>query len=114
MQRSGIVAWDQRPTHATDFERAAGVNAIQQLPLSQAVVIDEPREPKVFAEQRTMNRAKAAEALAQLEKAGTVVHRLSPAEQARWMAATAPLFDEFGGKSPETKTMIARITALRG
>ena len=78
----------------------------------QKVVRDSARE--IFAEQRTINRAKADEALAQLEKAGTVVHRLSDAEKQRWMAATAPLFDEFGGKSPETKAMIAKITALRG
>ena len=78
----------------------------------QKVVRDSAIE--VFAEQRTLNRAKANEALAQLEKAGTVVHRLSDAEKQRWMAATAPLFDEFGAKSPETKAMIAKITALRG
>jgi len=78
----------------------------------QKVVRDAAVE--VFAEQRTLNRAKANEALAQLEKAGTVVHRLSDAEKQRWMAATAPLFDEFGAKSPETKAMIAKITALRG
>ena len=78
----------------------------------QKVVRDAAIE--VFAEQRTLNRAKANEALAQLEKAGTVVHRLSDAEKQRWMAATAPLFDEFGAKSPETKAMIAKITALRG
>ena len=78
----------------------------------QKVVRDAAIE--VFAEQRALNRAKANEALAQLEKAGTVVHRLSDAEKQRWMAATASLFDEFGAKSPETKAMIVKITALRG
>ena len=78
----------------------------------QKVVRDSARE--IFAEQRTINRAKANEALAGLEKSGTVVHRLSDAEKQRWMAATSSLFDEFGAKSPETKAMIGKITALRG
>lgn len=95
--------------------KAIRVNAtwLEGLPPDlQKVVRDAAVE--VFAEQRTLNRAKANEALAQLEKAGTVVHRLSDAEKQRWMAATAPLFDEFGAKSAETKAMIAKITALRG
>jgi TRAP-type transport system periplasmic protein len=78
----------------------------------QKVVRDAAVE--VFAEQRAINRAKANEALAQLEKSGTAVHRLPDAEKQRWMAATAPLFDEFGAKSPETKAMIAKITSMRG
>ena len=69
---------------------------------------------EVFAEQRAQNRAKANEALAQLEKNGVNVIRLSDAERARWNAATASLFDEFGAKSQETKAMIAKIQALRG
>ena len=77
----------------------------------QKLVRDSARE--VFAEQRALNRAKAGEALAQLEKGGVNVIRLSPAEQQRWMTATAPLFEEFGGKSPETKAMIAKIVGLR-
>ncbi len=78
----------------------------------QKIVRDSAKE--AFAEQRALNRAKAADALAQLEKAGVTVHRLSPAEKQRWLAATASLFDEFGAKSPETKAMIVKITALRG
>ncbi|MBA3504159.1 MAG: TRAP transporter substrate-binding protein [Betaproteobacteria bacterium] len=78
----------------------------------QTLVRDSAKE--IFAEQRALNRAKASEALAQLEKSGVNVIRLSAAEQQRWMAATAPLFDEFGGKSPETKAMIVKIVALRG
>ncbi len=78
----------------------------------QKVVRDSAKE--VFAEQRALNRAKANDALAQLEKAGVAVHRLSAAEKQRWLAATASLFDEFGAKSPETKAMIVKITALRG
>jgi C4-dicarboxylate-binding protein DctP len=95
--------------------KAIRVNAVwlDRLPPDlQKVVRDSALE--VFAEQRAVNRAKANDALAQLEKAGTVVHRLSDAEKQRWMAATASLFDEFGAKSPETKAMIAKITALRG
>lgn len=78
----------------------------------QKVVRDTARE--VFAEQRTQNRAKTGEALAQLEKSGVNVLRLSDAEKQRWMAATQSLFDEFGAKSPETKVMIGRIMAARG
>ncbi len=78
----------------------------------QQVVRDTARE--VFAEQRAQNRAKADEALAQLQKAGVNVIRLPDAEKQRWVAATQSLFDEFGAKSPETKAMIARIAALRG
>jgi C4-dicarboxylate-binding protein DctP len=95
--------------------KAVRVNArwLDSLPPDlQKVVRDTAVE--VFAEQRAQNRAKAAEALAQLEKNGVNVIRLSDAERARWNAATASLFDEFGAKSPETKAMIAKIQALRG
>ncbi len=78
----------------------------------QKIVRDSAKE--VFAEQRRLNRAKAADALDQLVKAGVSVHRLSTTEKKRWLAATASLFEEFGGKSPETKAMIVKITALRG
>ena len=77
----------------------------------QKLVRDSAKE--VFAEQRASNRAQAEKALADLEKAGVKVYRLSPEEKARWMAATQSLFDEFGAKSPETKAMIASIGALR-
>ncbi|MBP8294653.1 MAG: TRAP transporter substrate-binding protein [Burkholderiales bacterium] len=95
--------------------KAVRVNAkwLDALPADlQKLVRDSAKE--VFAEQRTQNRAKAGDALAQLEKLGVNVIRLSPAEQQRWTAATSSLFDEFGAKSPETKAMIAKIVALRG
>ena len=67
---------------------------------------------EVFAEQRTANRAKAAQALADIEKTGVTVHRIGEDERRKWAEATAPLFDEFGQKSPETKAMIERIRGL--
>ena len=94
--------------------KAVRVNAkwLDGLPADlQKLVRDSAKE--IFAEQRALNRAKAGAALAQLEKDGVNVIRLSPAEQERWRAATASLFDEFGAKSPATKAMIARIEALR-
>lgn len=68
---------------------------------------------EAFAEQRKNNRAKTAEALADLQKAGVNVHRSSADESAKWFAATRPLFEEFSTKSPETKAMVGRILALR-
>ena len=68
---------------------------------------------EVFAEQRKDNRAKTDSALADLVKAGVVVHKLSPEESAKWFAASKSLFDEFSAKSPETKTMVGKILAAR-
>ncbi len=67
---------------------------------------------EVFAQQRSTNRANAAKALADLEKLGVKVNRLADAERAKWAEMTAPLFDEFGSKSPETKVMIGKIRQL--
>ncbi|HEV2560384.1 MAG TPA: TRAP transporter substrate-binding protein [Microvirga sp.] len=67
---------------------------------------------EVFAEQRTANRAKTDEALAELKKAGVTVREISADERQKWANLTAPLFDEFGAKSPETKAMIAKIRDL--
>jgi C4-dicarboxylate-binding protein DctP len=64
----------------------------------------------VFAEQRKVNRANAARALDQLKSAGVVVHALQ--DGSAWRQAAAPLYDEFGAKSPATKAMIERIRAL--
>jgi TRAP-type C4-dicarboxylate transport system substrate-binding protein len=66
----------------------------------------------VFAQQRATNRANAAKALADLEKLGVKVNRLADAERAKWAEVTAPLFDEFGAKSAETKAMIDKIRKL--
>ncbi|OYW60161.1 MAG: TRAP dicarboxylate transporter subunit DctP [Bosea sp. 12-68-7] len=67
---------------------------------------------EVFAEQRATNRANADKALADLEKLGCKVNRISEAERAKWAEMTAPLFDQFGSKSPETKAMIDKIRKL--
>jgi TRAP-type transport system periplasmic protein len=67
---------------------------------------------EVFAEQRASNRANADKALADLEKLGVKVNRISAADRAKWAELTAPLFDEFGAKSPETKATIDKIRAL--
>jgi C4-dicarboxylate-binding protein DctP len=77
----------------------------------QALVRSSAKE--VFAEQRRDNRARASEALADLQKSGVQVHRLADAEFAKWFDLAKPLFDEFGNKSPETKAMMARIVAAR-
>ncbi|MEZ5904276.1 MAG: TRAP transporter substrate-binding protein [Geminicoccaceae bacterium] len=65
-----------------------------------------------FAAQRAENRAKADQALVDLEGVGVTVYRIDDAERAKWAELTAPLFDEFGAKSPETKIMIDKIRAL--
>ena len=67
---------------------------------------------EVFAEQRATNRANAAKALADLEKLGVKVNKIADAERAKWSELTAPLFAEFGAKSPETKVMIDKIRQL--
>lgn len=67
---------------------------------------------EVFAEQRSLNRAKTDEALAELKKVGVTVRQIPAEERQRWAELTAPLFDEFGAKSPETKAMIAKIREL--
>jgi len=68
---------------------------------------------EVFAEQRKENRAKTDDALADLQKSGVTVHKLSASESEAWLAAARPLFDEFGAKSAETKAMVGRIIAAR-
>jgi C4-dicarboxylate-binding protein DctP len=65
-----------------------------------------------FAEQRAVNRAKASGTLDELKALGVTVHVLGADELAKMEALTAPLFDEFGKKSPETAEMIRQIRAL--
>ncbi|MBT9292996.1 TRAP transporter substrate-binding protein [Prosthecodimorpha staleyi] len=93
--------------------KAVRVNArwLDGLPADlQDLVRSSARE--VFAEQRATNRANADKALADLEKLGCSVNRISPEERAQWAKLTAPLFDQFGAKSPETKAMIEKIRQL--
>jgi TRAP-type transport system periplasmic protein len=112
--------WHEQAKHFTltshwFLPKAVRVNArwLDALPPNlQEMVRSSARE--VFAEQRATNRAKAADALAELERTGVTVHRISEEERARWVQATAPLFDEFGQRSPETRAMIDRIRALAG
>ncbi|MFV0493323.1 MAG: TRAP transporter substrate-binding protein [Pseudorhodobacter sp.] len=67
---------------------------------------------EVFAEQRTINRAGADQALEDLKAVGCVVHPFPEEEKARWEEKTAGLFDSFGSVSPATAEMIAKIRAL--
>jgi len=67
---------------------------------------------EVFAEQRRVNRDLAGETLEGLRAHGVEVFTLPADELESMEAATAPLFDEFGTKSPETAEMIAAIRAL--
>lgn len=65
-----------------------------------------------FADQRAVNRAKASDTLEQLKGLGVEVRALSPEELSKMEEITAPLYDDFGSKSPETAEMIAAIRAL--
>ncbi|WP_417408080.1 TRAP transporter substrate-binding protein [Hoeflea sp.] len=67
---------------------------------------------EVFAEQRSVNRAGADQALEDLKAVGCTVHPFPPEEKAKWEEKSAGLFDEFGATSPETAAMIAKIRAL--
>jgi TRAP-type transport system periplasmic protein len=93
--------------------KAVRVNAawLDSLPEDlQALVRDSAKE--VFAEQRQINRSKASETLEELKTLGVEVHELSKEELAKMEELTAPLFEEFGSKSPETAEMIKQIRAL--
>ncbi len=69
---------------------------------------------EAFAEQRKVNRANAAKALEELKGLGVKVVQLPPAELAKMEERTAPLFETFSAKSPETAQMIKAIRALGG
>lgn len=93
--------------------KAIRVNAawLDSLPPDlQEVVRTSAKE--AFAEQRRVNRENAAAALEELKGLGVKVYQLSPEELAKMEALTAPLFEEFGSKSPETAEMIRQIQAL--
>jgi tripartite ATP-independent transporter DctP family solute receptor len=101
-------------THHWFLPKAVRVNArwLDGLPADlQRLVRESARE--AFAEQRRVNRSRASDALADLRRAGITVHELAAAEKQRWLAATQPLFAEFGAKSAETKAMIDKIISLR-
>ncbi len=67
---------------------------------------------EVFAEQRSINRAGADQALTELETIGCTVHPFPADEKAKWEERSAPLYEQFGATSPATADMIARIRAL--
>ena len=93
--------------------KAVRVNAawLDSLPADlQELVRTSAKE--AFAEQRKVNRANADQALADLEKIGVTVHKISEEQRAEWAKLTEPLFAEFGSKSPETQAMIDKIRAL--
>jgi len=111
--------WHEQASHLTlayhwFLPKAIRVNAKWLDALSadqQALVRSAAKE--AFAVQRRENRANANSALDDLKKAGVTVHTLSDAEKKRWVAATEPLFGEFGKKSAATAAMIEKIRALR-
>ena len=93
--------------------KAVRVNAawLDSLPQDlQDIVRSTAKE--AFAEQRKINRAKAADTLEELKKLGVEVHELSKEELAKMEEITAKLYDDFGSKSPETAEMIKAIRAL--
>ncbi|KMK64837.1 TRAP transporter substrate-binding protein [Puniceibacterium sp. IMCC21224] len=67
---------------------------------------------EVFAEQRTVNRAGADQALEDLKAVGCTVHPFAAEEKAKWEEKSASLYDTFGETSPATAAMIAKIQAL--
>jgi tripartite ATP-independent transporter DctP family solute receptor len=67
---------------------------------------------EAFATQRAENRANAGATLEKLKGLGVQVEVLPPEELAKMEEITAPLFAEFGSKSPETAAMIKAIQAL--
>lgn len=67
---------------------------------------------EAFAEQRRVNREKAAATLEELKSLGVEVHQLAPDQLAKMEELTAPLFEQFASKSPETAEMIKAIQAL--
>ena len=93
--------------------KAVRVNAawLDSLPEDLRTMVRETAK-EAFAEQRKINRAKAAETLAELKKLGVQVHELPKDELARMEKLTAPLYEQFGSKSPATAEMIKQIRAL--
>ena len=111
--------WFEQAKHLTlsyhwFLPKAVRVNArwLDSLPGDLQTLIRQSAK-EVFAEQRKENRAKTDDALADLQKSGVTVHKLSASESEAWLAAARPLFDEFGAKSAETKAMVGRIIAAR-
>lgn len=93
--------------------KAVRVNAawLDSLPEDlQALVRQAAKD--AFAKQREINRAQASAALEELKGLGVEVFELPPEEIAKMREVTAPLFEDFGSKSPETAEMIKKIQDL--
>ncbi|NDV89181.1 TRAP transporter substrate-binding protein DctP [Aurantimonas aggregata] len=110
--------WYEQAKHLTltghwFLPKAVRVNAawLDGLPEDLQTLVRESAK-EVFAEQRATNRAEASAALEELKGLGVEVHELSQEELARMKELTAPLFEEFSSKSPETAEMIEKIRAL--
>ena len=108
--------WQEQAKHLTltshwFLPKATRVNArwLDSLPPDLQTLV-RTSATEVFAEQRKVNRANAARTLEDLKRSGVTVHTLE--DTAVWKQTTAKLFDEFGAKSPATKSMIDRIRAL--
>lgn len=67
---------------------------------------------EAFAEQRAVSRSGMASAREELVTKGVTILELNSAEKAKWVEASASLFDDFGQKSEATAEMIAAIRAL--
>lgn len=93
--------------------KAVRVNAawLDSLPEDLRTMFRETAKAE-FAEQRRINRAKAAETLGELKGLGVEVQALPPEELAKMEEQTARLYEDFGSKSPETAEMIKAIRAL--
>lgn len=110
--------WHEQVTHVTPtyhwfLPKAVRVNAawLDSLPSDLADLVRSTAKD-AFAAQRTENRAKADQALVDLEGVGVTVNSIADDERQRWMEMTAPLFADFGSKSPETAAMIKKIQDL--
>ena len=93
--------------------KAVRVNAawLDGLPEDLRTLVRESAK-EVFAEQRRINRAEAAQTLEELKKLGVTVHVLPKEQVAKMEELTAPLYEQFGAKSPATADMIKQIRAL--
>lgn len=93
--------------------KAVRVNAawLDSLPEDLRTMFRETAK-EAFAEQRRINREKAAATLEDLRGLGVEAQQLPPEELGKMEEQTAKLFDDFGSKSPETAEMIKAIQAL--
>lgn len=109
--------WFEQAKHMTltyhwFLPKAVRVNArwLDGLPDDlRKMVRDSAKE--VFAKQRSVNRAKTGEALAELKGFGVQV--IEPTDKDSWRTVTASIYDEYASKHPVAKPMIDKFIALR-